>query len=187
MCDVRCQNHDVERVDLKETTMIKNAERVAMRVMGDVKQSTRKMSTEQNRSKLRCGTGDTHPATDIGVPRGAKAPCSAEDDCTVPPRLVGRALTESARWTRFKLLHCGRPLRARRRRSRETWREVAHSLIEHARHAESLRKRYRLQGATESQRRSLERFEEHIRDICNQADEYCLGPHPVAGRRRHRK
>lgn len=111
---------------------------------------------------------------------------SAQAVCTVPQAPVGRALTESARWTRFKLLHCGRPLRVRRRGSRETWREVAHNLIEQARHAESLRKRYRLQGATESQRRSLERLEQHIRDVCDQADEYCLGPDRPAGRR-HRK
>jgi hypothetical protein len=101
------------------------------------------------------------------------------------PRPVGRALTEWARWTRFKLLHSGRPLRVRRRGSRETWREVAHHLIEQALHAESLRKRYR-QGATESQRGSLERFEQYIRDVCDQADEYCLGPHRHAGRC-HRK
>lgn len=108
---------------------------------------------------------------------------SAEDLRSVPAPPVGRALTEWARWTRFKLLHCGRPLRVRRRGSRETWREVAYNLVEHARHAESLRKRHRLQGATESQRRSLERLEQHIRDVCDQADEYCWGPDRPAGRR----
>lgn len=146
------------------------------------------MSTGQNRSTLRCHMDSdcTHPVTDIGVPTEAEARRSAEDDRTVSPGLVGRALTESARETRFKLLHCGRPLRVRRGRSHETWREVAHNLIEHALHAESLRKRYRLRGATGSQRRSLEHLEQHIRDVCYQADEYCLGPHRAAGRR-HQK
>lgn len=111
---------------------------------------------------------------------------SAEDLRSLPAPPVGRALTQWARWTRFKLLHSGRPLRVRRRGSRETWREVALPLIEHALHAESLRKRYRLQGATESQRCSLERLEQHIRDVCDQADEYCWGPHRPAGRRHHK-
>lgn len=130
---------------------------------------------EESRSRRSLPQGEAEPRRMKGS--ADLRPVSA------PP--VGRALTEWARWTRFKLRHSGRPLRVRRRGSRETWREVAHDLIERALHAESLRKRYR-QGATESQRRSLERLEQHIRDVCDQADEYCLGPHRPAGRRHHK-